>query len=136
MRHDLNMPCSYLFYICFTSFLFYSSILSFKWIFSSAPFLSFFFFSFHYSFKHLFSARLFCSCDSPGKNTGVGCHSLLQRIFLTQGLNPGPIWLSDLHKMFIRQCEALDSNPKPCSFLKLSWVFFFHAHWESWFNPA
>ena len=27
--------------------------------------------------------------DSPGKNTGVGCHFLLQRIFLTQGLNPG-----------------------------------------------
>ena len=27
--------------------------------------------------------------DSPGKNTGVDCHSLLQRIFPTQGLNPG-----------------------------------------------
>ena len=27
--------------------------------------------------------------DSLGKNTGVGCHALLQRIFLTQGLNPG-----------------------------------------------
>ena len=26
--------------------------------------------------------------DSPGKNTGVGCHFLLQRIFPTQGLNP------------------------------------------------
>ena len=27
--------------------------------------------------------------DSPGKSAGVGCHFLLQRIFLTQGLNPG-----------------------------------------------
>ena len=27
--------------------------------------------------------------DSPGKNTGVGCSALLQRIFPTQGLNPG-----------------------------------------------
>ena len=27
--------------------------------------------------------------DSPGKNTGVGCHSLLQGIFLTKGLNLG-----------------------------------------------
>ena len=27
--------------------------------------------------------------DSPGQNTGVGCHSLLQGIFPTQGLNPG-----------------------------------------------
>ena len=26
--------------------------------------------------------------DSPGKNTGVRCHVLLQRIFPTQGLNP------------------------------------------------
>ena len=26
--------------------------------------------------------------DSPGKNTGVGCHALLQGIFLTQGSNP------------------------------------------------
>ena len=27
--------------------------------------------------------------NSPGKNTGVDCHSLLQGIFLTQGANPG-----------------------------------------------
>ena len=29
-----------------------------------------------------------CPWDSPGKNTGVGFHALLQGIFLTQGLNP------------------------------------------------
>ena len=33
--------------------------------------------------------RLFCPWDFPGKNTGVGCHFLLQRISLTQGLNCG-----------------------------------------------
>ena len=27
--------------------------------------------------------------DSPGRNTGVGCHFLLQRIFLNQGSIPG-----------------------------------------------
>ena len=27
--------------------------------------------------------------DFPGKNTGMGCHSLLQGIFLAQGSNPG-----------------------------------------------
>jgi len=32
--------------------------------------------------------RLLCPWDSPGKNTGVGCHFLLQRIFLSQGSNP------------------------------------------------
>ena len=29
--------------------------------------------------------KLLCSWDSPGKNTRVGCHSLLQGIFPTQG---------------------------------------------------
>ena len=27
--------------------------------------------------------------DFPGKNTGMGCHTLLQGIFPTQGSNPG-----------------------------------------------
>ena len=27
--------------------------------------------------------------DSPGKNTEVGCHALLQGVFLTQGSDPG-----------------------------------------------
>ena len=30
-----------------------------------------------------------CSWNSPGKNTGLGCHSLLQGIFSTQGSNLG-----------------------------------------------
>ena len=34
-------------------------------------------------------SRLLCPWDSSGKNTGVGCHFLLQGIFPTQGLNPG-----------------------------------------------
>ena len=38
-------------------------------------------------------ASLLCPWDSPGKNTGVGCHALLQRIFLTQGSNPHPLCL-------------------------------------------
>ena len=35
------------------------------------------------------SSSLFCPCSSPGQNTGVGRHSLLQGIFPTQGLSPG-----------------------------------------------
>ena len=31
-------------------------------------------------------ARLLCPWNSPSKNTGVGCHFLLQGIFSTQGL--------------------------------------------------
>ena len=34
-------------------------------------------------------ARLLCPWNSPGKSTRLRCHTLLQRIFPTQGLNPG-----------------------------------------------
>ena len=34
--------------------------------------------------------------DSPGKNTGVGCHALLQGIFPTQGSNPGLLHCSQI----------------------------------------
>ena len=36
--------------------------------------------------------------DSPGKNTGVGCHLLLQGTFQTQGLN--------LHLLCLLHCQA------------------------------
>ena len=47
------------------------------------------------------TARLLCPWDSPSKNTGMGCHALLQGIFLTQGSNPhllGPLhwWVDSL----------------------------------------
>ena len=42
--------------------------------------------------SHFSHVRFFCNpmvaWNSPGKNTGVGCHALLQGIFLTQALNP------------------------------------------------
>ena len=43
--------------------------------------------------------------DSPGKNTGVGCHALLQGIFLTQ--RPNPSLLSLLHCRQILCPESL-----------------------------
>ena len=53
--------------------------------------------------------------DSPGKNTGEGCHSLLQGIFTTQGLNPRSPAL---------QVDSLPSEPpgKPFTLLPLSFV--------------
>ena len=39
---------------------------------------------------------LLCPWDFPSKNTGAGCHSLLQGIFLTQGANPSLLhWHAD-----------------------------------------
>ena len=39
------------------------------------------------------ATKLLCSWDYPGKNTGVGCHVLLQGIFSTQRLNQGLLHL-------------------------------------------
>ena len=33
-------------------------------------------------------ARFLCPWDFSGKNTGVGCHAVLQGVFLTQGSDP------------------------------------------------
>ena len=44
--------------------------------------------------------------DSSGKNTGVGCHALLQGIFPTQGLNPGL-----LHCRWILYCLCHQGSP-------------------------
>ena len=49
--------------------------------------------------------RLLCPWDSPGKNTGVGCHFLLQGIFPTQESNPG------LPHCRQTQADALTSEP-------------------------
>ena len=40
------------------------------------------------------ATRLLCPWDSPRRNTGVGCHSLLQGIFPIKGLNPSSLALA------------------------------------------
>jgi len=41
---------------------------------------------------HGLSAGLLCPWDLSGENTGVGCHALLQGIFLTQRMNLGLLY--------------------------------------------
>ena len=55
----------------------------------------------------LYLARLLCPRNSPGKNTGVGCHSLFQGIFTTQGSNPGL-----LHCRQILYCLSHQGSPR------------------------
>ena len=52
------------------------------------------------------AARLLCPWDFPGKNTGVGCHFLLQGNFLTQGSN-----LSLLHCWQILYLQSHQGSP-------------------------
>ena len=53
--------------------------------------------------------RLLCPWNSPVRNTGVGCHSLLQRIFLTQGLNLGLLHCRQIFTFSRATREAPDS---------------------------
>ena len=59
-----------------------------------------------------YPTTLLCPCDSPGKNTGVGCHALLQGIFPTQGSNPGL-----LHGRQILYCLGHQKRPIFCEFI-------------------
>ena len=58
----------------------------------------------------LLPARLLCPWDAPGKSTGVGSHSLLQGIFLTQGSNLGLLRL--LHCQMDPLPLALPGKPQ------------------------
>ena len=80
-------------------------------------------------------ASLFCPWDSPGMNSGVGCHAL-QGNFPTQGLTPGLISLALAGRFFTSStswevlliCILADLNNflPNCDFLfQISSCFFF-----------
>ena len=58
--------------------------------------------------------RLLCPWDSPGENTGVRCHALLQGIFPTQGSNPHLLHLQPLQADSLPP-NHLGSPRSPCS---------------------
>ena len=63
-------------------------------------------------------ARLLHPWDSAGKNTGVGCHALLQGIFLTQRLNLFLLCL--LHWLY-----SFYKQDKECNLAALKYDWFF-----------
>ena len=69
-------------------------------------------------------ARLLCPWNFPGKNTGVGSHSSLQGIFLTQGSNPGLLYWQQILYCLSHQGRS----PYVFSYRKSLWVVasFFH----------
>ena len=70
-----------------------------------------------------YPTRLLHPWDFPGKSTGVGCHFLLQRIFLTQGTNlglphcrqtsepPGKQFAAAAAKSCPTLCDPTDGSP-------------------------
>ena len=66
-------------------------------------------------------ARHSCPWASPGKNTGVGCHALLQGVFLTQGSNPRSLTVSCFGSQILYHCRHLGSPFKyPFSLLLIT----------------
>ena len=65
------------------------------------------------SFSHVqLCARLFCPRDSPGKNTGVGCHFLLQGIFLAQESKLGLLhYRQSLYQLIHKGSPPVYGNP-------------------------
>ena len=51
-------------------------------------------------------ARLLSPCNSPGKNTEVGCHFLLQRIFPIQESKPGLLHCRQILYHLSHQCSS------------------------------
>ena len=60
----------------------------------------------------LLPARLLCPWNFPGKNFGMGCHFLLQGIFLIQGLNPHLLHLLPQHaySLPLHHCKMFKSS--------------------------
>jgi len=71
--------------------------------------------------------RLLCPWDFPGKNTGVGCHALLQGIFLTQVSNPHLLCL--LHFRQISYCWGTGELKEKQKVKLLSCVRLFTTPW-------
>ena len=91
----------------------------------------------HFSHVSLFSTPWtvahqdpLCPQDLPGKNTGVGCHFLLQGIVPIQGLNPSLLCL--LHW----QVGSLPLVPpgKPINFEHFLLLSFFFTFFFFWFH--
>ena len=81
-------------------------------------------------------ARLLCPWDSPGKNTRVDCHALLQGIFPTQRRNPRLLRLLHWQADFLPQCHAGSPKAFLCcikaSALVPSWVEFLGTSFQGW----
>ena len=68
--------------------------------------------------------RCLCPQDFPGKNIGVGCwHFHLQRIFSTQGLNPGVLHCRQILYHLSHQGSPLTLNPFSFFYSLLNIVF-------------
>ena len=63
--------------------------------------------------------RLLCPWSFPGKNTGVGCHFLLQGIFWAQGSSPVSLASPLIDKQILYHCTTWEPQPLQKKFLSI-----------------
>ena len=84
----------------------------------------------------IYPTRLLCPWNSPGMNTGLSSHSLLQGIFPTQGLNPGVLqWRQILHHLSHQGSPDILFTSLVKQFLKICnkvcWSLFMSKMWPN-----
>ena len=78
---------------------------------------------FNFQLHGLYPARLMCPC----RNTGVGCHTHLQGIFLTQGSNPHLLHLLPLAGRFFTTSITWEDPPVEPSVCQSSRTVILHT---------
>ena len=78
--------------------------------------------------------RLLCPWDSPGKNTRVGCYSLFQGIFPTQGLNPGFLHCRQI--LYHLSHQGSPYSPQEGSWIKQTHNSYLVHFSYSWHGPT
>ena len=77
-----------------------------------------------------------CPWDFPGKNTGVGCHFLLQ-IFLTQGLKPHLLhWQADFFFFFFNHWATWETQRTSYCLTESVKVHVNIVYWENALDPS
>ena len=79
-------------------------------------------------------SRLLCPWNSPSKNTRMGCHSLLQGIFLTQGSNQGLLHCKQILYHLSYQGNNSDELPNSNTFFPCFRASQFNG-WLSTYSP-
>ena len=77
-------------------------------------------------------ARLLCPWDSPGKKTGVGCHALLQGIFLTQESNLCLLHIPALAGRFFTTSTTWEAPLFCLVCIKSTYVVQLRKFWHDW----
>ena len=67
----------------------------------------------------LYPARLLCLWNFPGKNSGAGCHFILQGISLTQGSTPN-LLVSCIGRCILYHCATWEAQLPTTYFGKIS----------------